>query len=194
MKNKLKQLYWKISLWFYYNSWIYISSLNFRKPLLTWKQAKDVFVYPKPTFKCGKLYDTYGGFLFVDHHPIEHKILSLRISDVSYKWKFDDICFEAPPYITLVLFNYWKFVWTFTGPLDDIHTYWDALLKYLYINDKDIKKTKEEYGWIRFVKDDKGVEKKISCWSDDMLTDKYKNELKNITPGSRIKINYHTEK
>ena len=95
MKNKIKRLYWKLSSWFSYNSWIYISSLNFRKPLRTWKQAKDVFVYPKPTFRYGKLEDTYGGFLFVDYHRMEHRILSLRISDVSYKWKFDDVCFDA---------------------------------------------------------------------------------------------------
>lgn len=185
MKNKIKRLYWKLSSWFCYNSWIYISSLNFRKPLRTWKQAKDVFVYPKPTFRYGKLEDTYGGFLFVDYHRMEHKILSLRISDVSYKWKFDDVCFEAPPYITLVLFNRWKFVWTFNGPLYDNQTYWDALLTYLYINDKDIKKTKEEYGWVRYVRDEEGNEERISCWSDDILTDKYKKELKYIIPGSK---------
>lgn len=186
MRNKIRQLYWKLSTWFSYDSWIYISSLNFRKTLRTWKQAKDVFVYPKPTFRYGKLENTYGGFLFVDYHRLEHKILSLRISDVSYKWKFDDICFEAPPYITLVLFNRWKFVWTFNGPLYyDNQTYWDALLTYLYINDKDIKKTKEEYGWVRYVRDNEGNEEKISCWSDDILTDKYKNELKYIVPGSK---------
>jgi hypothetical protein len=185
MRNKIKRLYWKLSSWFCYNSWIYISSLNFRKPLRTWKQAKDVFVYPKPTFRYGKLEDTYGGFLFVDYHRMAHKILSLRISDVSCKWKFDDVCFEAPPYITLVLFNRWKFVWTFNGPLYDNQTYWDALLTYLYIDDKDIKKTKEEYGWVRYVRDEEGNEERISCWSDDMLTPKYKNELKYIIPGSK---------
>ena len=185
MKNKIKQLYLELSSWFFCNSWIYISSLNFKKPLRTWKQAKGVFIYPKTTFKYGKLNNTFGGFLFVDYHRMEHKILSLQISDVTYKWKYDDICFEAPPFITLVLFNYWKFVWTFDGLLHNNHIYWDTLLTYLYINDKDIKKTKEEYGWVRYVKNKEGIEEEVSCWTDDILTDKYKKELKDIIPGNK---------
>ena len=185
MKDKIKRLYWKLNFWFSYNSWIYISSLNFKKPLRTWKKAKDVFVYPKPTFIYGKLYDNFSGFLFADYHNMNNKILSLRISDVVYKWKYDDICFEAPPYISLVLFNRWKFVWTFNGPLYNADIYWDALLTYLYINNKDIKKTKEEYGWVQYVKNEEGVEEKISCWTDDMLTDKYKKELKDVIPGNK---------
>ena len=64
----------------------------------------------------------------------------------------------------------------------------DELLKYLYINNKDIKKTKEEYGWVQYVKNEEGVEEKISCWTDDMLTDKYKKELKDVIPGNELAL------
>ena len=106
-------------------------------------------------------------------------MLEFRLKSFEKFLELDNPSFGPKLDIDFDKINYYK-------KISDVTDSWDNV-------DKDIKKTKEEYGWIRFVKDNKGVEKKISCWSDDMLTDKYKNELKNITPGSKIKINYHTE-
>ena len=99
-------------------------------------------------------------------------MLEFRLKSFEKFLELDNPSFGPKLDIDFDKINYYK-------KISDVTDSWDNV-------DKDIKKTKEEYRWIRFVKDDKGVEKKISCWSDDMLTDKYKKELKNITSGSEL--------
>ena len=38
---------------------------------------------------------------------------------------------------------------------------------------------------MRYVKNKEGIEEEVSCWTDDILTDKYKKELKDIIPGNK---------
>ena len=56
--------------------------------------------------------------------------------DMCWKWKYDEVRYEFPPQITLVLFNvsislYWRAPKTEDGKIDDL-MYWESILNYTH--------------------------------------------------------------
>jgi hypothetical protein len=150
-----------------------------KNPLQTWWKVRKFFKFPKIKLFYGNVDKASTGYIYVDWFDRDSNFY-FRYSDVYYKWKWDDICLECPPYITLVLFKKWKISLVFHGPIKDYDTYWDAILTCLYIDNKDIRKTKQEYAWVRYIKTEDGDHEKISAWDDNILTDYAKNLTKDI--------------
>jgi hypothetical protein len=82
------------------------------KPLQTWKKCKRDFKKPHITFRYGKINNVFTGSIYNDYNG-NNKFLYIKFNDVSYKWKYDNVCFEAEPSIVITLFNRWKFVWLY---------------------------------------------------------------------------------
>lgn len=156
-----------------------MKNVYFKNPLKVWWKVRKLFKFPKIKLFYGNVDKVSTGYIFSDWFN-RNSDFYLHCSDVYYKWKFDDICFECPPYITLVLFKKWKISIIFNGPIEDYHTYWDAILTCLYIDNKDIRKTKQEYAWVRYVKTEDGDYDKVSAWNNDILTNYAKKLTKDI--------------
>lgn len=148
-------------------------------PLKTWWQVKKLFKFPEIKMSCGKIENTTTGHFYSSWYD-KNSNFYLKFSDVIYKWKFDDICLECPPYIVLVLFKKYRLSIIFEGLKKDFHTYWDALLTCLYIDNKNIRKTKQEYSWVKYLSNDEGDYDTITCWTDDILTKYAINLTKDI--------------
>lgn len=151
-----------------------------KNPLKTWWKVRKLFKFPKIKLFYGNVDKISTGSIFPDWFD-KNSNFYFQCSDVIYKWKFDDVCLECPPYITLVLFKKWKITLIFYGSIQDYHTYWDAILTCLYIDHKNIRKTKQEYSWVRYIKTEDGDYDKVSAWDNDILTDYAKKLTKDIT-------------
>lgn len=150
-----------------------------KNPLKTWLKVRKLFKFPKIQVFYGNVDKVNTGHIYANYFD-KNSNFYLQSSDVVYKWKFDDICLECPPYITLVLFKKWKLSIVFNGPINDYHIYWDAILTCLYIDNKDIRKTKQEYSWVRYVKTEDGDYDKVSAWDNNILTNYAKELTKDI--------------
>lgn len=105
-------------------------------PFKTWWKARKYFKRPKisinffthPMYNC-----PYASFKYIG------KILDIKSCDVSYKRKYESICFEAAPYIWLCFFKRFGFSINlhtyFRDEFGDIQFldiyYWEYLLNYL---------------------------------------------------------------
>ena len=150
-----------------------------KNPLKTWWEVRKLFKFPKIKLFYGAVNKTSTGYIYADWYDRSSDFY-FQYSDVIYKWKFDDVCLECPPYITLVLFKKWKISVIFYGSIEDNHTYWDAILTCLYIDNKDIRKTKQEYSWIRYIKTEDGDYDEVSAWDNNILTNYAKELTKDI--------------
>lgn len=100
--------------------------------LKTWWKVRKIFKFPKLSF-----YTCKSGYTFY-----------FQNTDVRYKWKWDYICVEDPPKLRIVLFKR-EFGLILTWPYneyEDEDFYWESILNYLYLYDKDIEKTIKESG------------------------------------------------
>jgi hypothetical protein len=122
-------------------------SFHIENPLKTWWRARKYFRFPRPSIQvfCSKWY-------ILKHRlcvRTDKKILSIDISDLEWKDKFDSPRFEEFPYIFVSLFNFIGFSIDFSGitykdelnNIQDMNVgYWEYLLSYLYYthNLKDV--------------------------------------------------------
>ena len=67
MRRILSIIKYKIETWLYYNSPIYIGTLNIFKPLKTWFSARKHFKKPHITFRCGKIDNIATGSIYNDY-------------------------------------------------------------------------------------------------------------------------------
>ena len=82
-------------------------------------------------------------------------------NQLGWKDKFDSPRFEWCPAFYIFLFN-WQFVIHWTAPDGDNDRYYKMILQYLYYQNRDIKKTEENWGWVD------GTTKK-STWNEEYL-------------------------
>lgn len=160
---------------FYFRkSWIYINIVN---PLKTWSSVKEVFKFPKVNILCG--FNVKTGNIFIDYKYSHRKILNINCQDVGYKMKWDDPRYEYNPYICIDIFNAFRFIIEFKSPTDlmEDFMYWEVILEYILLYNKNIKVTQESFGWVKYITDNEGNRITIPYWTDKILTDKGKQLL-----------------
>ena len=161
--GKIKYKLWKF---FYYKSPIYIEFKIFR-PIREWWEVRKVF--KRPHITKAKIEPSY-------YSMCHNKLFHLSFNELGYKMKYDEPRFEWNPYIKLILFNKFKYVWVFTAPiyLDNMEDmiYWESILWYSLT--KDLKKAYEMNIWSRSIDD------KTNPYTNlDMLKPKFKEQLLN---------------
>ena len=160
---------------FYFRkSWIYINIVN---PLKTWSSVKEVFKFPKVNILCGSNVKT--GNILIDYKYPHRKILNINCQDIGYKMKWDDPRHEHNPYICIDIFNKFRFIIEFKSPTDlmDDFMYWEIILEYILLYNKNIKITQESFGWCKYIIDNEGNRIAIPYWTDKILTEKGKQLL-----------------
>lgn len=149
----------------FYKNWIFINLFNII--YFNWDRQKDmkaikeVFIPLKCYFRFTR---RYAPFMFSYHYG---KLLSIIIRDVQWKDKYNTPRHEESPFVTIGIFNYFFFNWSWGLPKEieehwiDIEDYFEQGLWWLYYCDKDIKKAKETWPW-------RG-ENDISTWKDKFV-------------------------
>ena len=149
----------------FYKDWICINLFNII--YFNWDRQKDmkaikeVFISLKCHFKFTR---RYAPFMYSYHYG---KLFSIVIRDVQWKDKYNTPRHEENPFITIGLFNYFFFNWTWKLPKEiekdwvDNDDYWEQGLWWLYYCDKNIEKAKETWPW--------RDENDISTWKDKFV-------------------------
>lgn len=114
-------------------------------PNKIYKQCKDVIVKPKRRFVY---YKDNSDFYIPDLHIFYDSFI--QWSDFDWKTKYGDYRFEWLPYFAIRLFG-WNFVWYWESPDDSNTRYYEFILNYLYVYNKDINKTLQNNKWQRLV-------------------------------------------
>lgn len=117
---------------------------TYQNPLGTWWKARKYFKMPKPRVQFFK-----NNWYF---HPFG-KVFTFWSSDVSWKWKYDEVRHELDPFIFICFFSKFGVYITFevkykdkNGKTRDAGTfYWEYLLDFLY-NRKDLNIVNEWTG------------------------------------------------
>lgn len=120
-------------------------------PNKLYNKCKSDIVKPKRKFVC---YRNNSDFYCPDLHLFYDSII--QWSDVDWKTKFGDYRFEWLPYFAIKLFG-WNFVWYWEAPDDSNSRYYEFILNYLYVCNKDVQKTLKYNKWQRLV-DNKWVD------------------------------------
>lgn len=145
--------------------WIYFNLLNLI--IISCSYYKRTFNKSKKDFKNLLKREFFFGkrrelpLLYINPYG---KIISINMSDVQWKDKWDTPRFEEHPYFIITLFNKFSFGWIWRAP----DKYWEQILWYLYYCDKKsiIKNNrkevaKETWPWLNM--------KNEPTWSDEYL-------------------------
>ena len=175
--KKYFHIKYKVSSYFYYSCPIYINFNVYKFIKEYWKVRK---IFHKPILKKYKM-QVYDNELGSDYLYIENecynKLFYLKFHPCEWKWKYHEVRFENVPWICLIWKNKVKYIYGLEAPLyrdtnltngkncyqRDNLTYWEAILSYLYMYDKDLIKTYKNniWGQSHYFTDMDGKEKKI---------------------------------
>lgn len=160
--NKLNNYLWKLNYWLEEYSPIYINSFNFYKLIKFWVKARKAFRFPCIECKFGKIDEITD---YITEYE-ENKIFGLYIFDLGYKMKYGTSRFESLPQLILILFKKWKLHINFRAPAITKYSYkdnegnilhkeyrndmlyYEAILDYIYVYNKDILKTYNNHCWV----------------------------------------------
>lgn len=159
----------KLLIFYIFYSWIYID-FNLFKSIRTWWKVRKFIKFPKIKFYYGT--DIHTGNIFLNYMSLHRKILNITCYDVCYKLKNESICYEAPPFISVILFRKYRLLWTFISPdhFFDTSLYWELILELIYDYNYDIQELKKNFNWyVHHVNPDGSIDK-IPCWRDEILT------------------------
>lgn len=159
----IKKIYYKISNIFRYYSPIYIDNI-FRCIETYWKCRK---IYKFPKISVSKSKGTWFNDLFSTC-----RLFSIISFDIMWKWKWDEVTFEDSPRMYITFLGKYQITLYFNSPIKEVdeNTYWESMLNYLYMYNKDLKETRKNWFWIN--QDD------TTTWNNKMLTKYGKNILK----------------
>lgn len=87
--------------------------------------------------------------------------ISIRTNELGWKDKFNSPRFEWTPAFYIFFFK-WQFVIHWVAPDGNNDRYYEMILNYIHYCDKDIEKTKSDWGWI-------DSRTKLSTWNEDYL-------------------------
>lgn len=153
--NKFRNIIYKISSWFKYESPIYIEFNIFRLWRYYWK-ARKYFKSPDIVFHKLNINDSLGSDYFCLPVETHNKIFHMSIEACDWKSKFGEIRFEAVPYICIIISNKIKYVIGLEAPLwkfrqekwtRDNLLYWEAVLGYSLRYKKDLVRTYKNNIW-----------------------------------------------
>lgn len=126
-------------------------------PLYNWWKARKYFKKPQCHLYINKCENSLIGPVYIEYY---NKFIDFRFSSVQWKWKYDEIRYERPPYISLTFFRKYQIslVWTIllydeVGNNRDFDVnYWEFLLSYLYDDkcEKNLLKTLQRVGYWRY--------------------------------------------
>ena len=85
----------------------------------------------------------------------------IKNTELGWKWKWDDIRHEYSPSFQIYFFK-WQFCIFWNAPDGKDTTYYEMILNYLKKYDRDIEKTRSNWGWVNYAT-------KKSTWNDDYL-------------------------
>lgn len=133
MKNFLKRIKRNIKLWNEYHN-----------PFFPWYKARKKFKRPKAHFIYEKNVWFYGMPI---NKELYNPILSIHLSSLGWKTKYEMFRHEWDPYIDICFFRKYHFMWVFNyaktienkaidedfnkSYTDNIY-YWESMLEYLY--------------------------------------------------------------
>lgn len=126
-----------------------------------WNKNKDDHKFKNlPMVRRSKdwIFKLFGGYYWLQiGWPIY-----IYWNELGWKDKFDSPRFEWTPAFYIFFFK-WQFVIHWVAPYDgDSDPYYEMILRYLYYNDKDIEKTRNNWGWIDYAT-------KKSTWNENYL-------------------------
>lgn len=137
-KNKYNSLPYRIRR-FFKAKIPFISPLwyGYHFPYQHWWKVRKIFKRPKVHFIFSKRKIWFYGMPICEDYY--NKVLDIRMSALGYKTKYEEYRHEWDPYISIILFNKYHFLWLFNwvDPKDsDTYTSssatWEAIMDYLY--------------------------------------------------------------
>lgn len=136
--KKYNSLYNRIYRFFKYKiPFISLGWYEYHFPYQHWWKARKIFKRPKIHFSFSKEKIWFFGLPICDHYY--NRIIDIRMSALGYKWKFNSPRHEWDPYISILLFKKYHFLWLFNwinpnNPDSDISSMatWEAILDYVY--------------------------------------------------------------
>ncbi len=136
--KKYNSLYYRIHYFCKYSiPFISPGWYEYRFPYHHWWKARKIFKRPRIHFIFSKRKMWFYGLPICDKYY--NKVLDIRMSVLGYKWKYGSPRHEWDPYISVILFNKYHFLWVFNwvSKLDKDSTTssmatWEAILDYLY--------------------------------------------------------------
>lgn len=142
--SSLRNIYWKIWGWFYYDSPVFISFNPF-ECIKTWMKVFGVFKFPH--MKATKI----NRKIWHVNHMMK-KIVALVSYDVQWKDKYSSPRHERNPYLLVNLFGYGFYI-SFGydgeglfGSFEDM-LYWEAIIDYCNFKDKNLFYTLVDNMW-----------------------------------------------
>ena len=117
--------------------------------MINWWKARKVFKRPKCHFIFGKDLWFFGLYI---NPKFYNPIINFKYSPLGYKTKWDEYRHEWDPYLQIVLFRKWHFIWLFnwintkdeTTQTSSMAT-WEAILD--YNNGKSLKDCIDNHTW-----------------------------------------------
>lgn len=123
---------------------------EYSNPFYTWWKVRKIFKRPKCHVLIGKRVWFFGIAIRDEYY---NPIISIKTSNVGWKWKYDEVRHEWDPYIQIRFFRKWDiiFVFDWISKEDRDSTCrsmatWEAILDYLY-NDKSIQECIKYHVW-----------------------------------------------
>lgn len=128
-------------------------------PLHHWWKVRKVFKRPKCHFYIGKRIWFFGLPILDEYY---NKYITLNISKLGYKIKYNDVRHEWDPYIQIRLFRKWDIILIFNyidknDPDSDTRNCatWEAMID--YIDGKSLKDCIFEHRWSSLSNKDKRI-------------------------------------
>ena len=123
---------------------------EYKNPFYTWWKVRKIFKRPKCHIIIGE-HIWFFGIVILDEYY--NPFISIKTSNVGWKWKYDEVRHEWDPYIQIRFFRKWDiiFVFNWIDKKDRDSTCrsmatWEAILDYLY-NSKSIQECINYHVW-----------------------------------------------
>ena len=121
---------------------------EYSNPFYCWWKVRKIFKRPKCHLYIGKRTWFFGLPILTNYY---NRFISIHISNVGWKWKYDEVRHEWDPYIQIRLFRTWDIILLFnwvttSNTVTQSIATWEAILDYLY-NNKTIEQCINNHVW-----------------------------------------------
>ena len=123
---------------------------EYKNPFYIWWKVRKIFKRPKCHVLIGKRVWFFGIAILDQYY---NPIISIKTSNVGWKWKYDEVRHEWDPYIQIRFFRKWDiiFIFNWIDKKDRDSTCrsmatWEAILDYLY-NSKSMQECINYHVW-----------------------------------------------
>lgn len=158
-KNKYNSLPYRIRYFFKYRiPFVSPGWYKWHFPYYHWWKARKIFKRPKAHFTFSKKKIWFYGMPICESYY--NRVIDIRMSALGWKTKWSSYRHEWDPYISIILFNKYHFLWIFNwadSTNRDTRTSsmatWEAILDYLY-HKVPVEKLIDKHTWLSGIEED----------------------------------------